>query len=355
MFALRPDTIQVNDVVLSSDKGLLRGAIRWFTKSDFSHAGIVTRPGMLLEATLSGVQRRSVAGIKAGKREWLRVLRPVPRAHGQALSEVIEELFAHPYDHLGALGSKWHFLSLANRRGTFCSKLIAVGFEKVGRPLFSDLDPSVITPGMLARSSEFSDVTGACVAELDAAHEAGLQVIAIDARREPRIEIELLRRIFRMIKAGVSYKTLPTNIASTPEVLGWLSVQDAKDSRMRKADETIANVLRYGGYVAFYKGISRKLLADARLLNSAVTTVPLDVSAPELLANLRSQLPSASAALNAKRDARQKFIALHKRTQFETFFVLAQLYLLMEEASLARVTSLNLLISTLAEPHQKLF
>lgn len=353
MFVLLTGAIQVNDVVLSSDNGWLRAAIRGLTKSDFSHAAIVTRPGMLLEATLSGVQRRSVAGIKAGKREWLKVLRPVPSSQGQVLSEVIEELFAHPYDHLGALGSKWHFLSLAGRRGTFCSKLIAVGFTKVGRPLFPDLAPSDITPGMLARSSEFIDVTRDCVAELDECHADGLQVAAINARKEPGLEVEMLRRTLKMIKAGVSYKTLPSDIASTPEVLEWLSVQDAKDSRVRKADETIANVLKYGGYVTFYEEISRKLLADSCLLNSAAATAPPDACDPELLANLRSQLPSASAALTAKQDALQKFNALHKGTQFQTFFVLAQLYLLMEQASITRVTSLNRLITLFSQANQK--
>src|SRR5436190_15309920 len=114
IFALQPGTIRIDDIVLTSDFGAIPLGIRRFTRSDFSHAALCTRPDMLFEAVREGVMRRSVLGTLAPCQEWIRVLRPkkalAPNQHGLRVADYAEALYGRAYSRRGATASRFSLL-----------------------------------------------------------------------------------------------------------------------------------------------------------------------------------------------------------------------------------------------------
>lgn len=111
IYSLIPDEVYVGDVVLSAGSGIISWGIRKSTGSEFSHAALCTRPGMLLEAVAHGVMRRSVLATYVSRRKWIKVLRPnfsvVDQDTGRSLAHCAEALYGRGYSGRGAVASRF--------------------------------------------------------------------------------------------------------------------------------------------------------------------------------------------------------------------------------------------------------
>lgn len=247
IFALRPDSILVGDIILTSAAAVISYAIRRFTESDLSHAAICTRPGMLLEATGTGVLRRSAIGTYATRIDWIRVLRPkkplAPNVHGLGIAECAESIYGHEYSVRGALACHFPVFGGSEDGGVFCSQLVAQAYLLYGLPLLLGKSPSQINPGMLLKSSELSDVTNSCIRRLGSVSDADVYKLVVETATQelPIVEMRMNRRAFDAIQERLGGR-LPEQVQSLPELIIWLSASSSSDV-VKRSDPVILEIL----------------------------------------------------------------------------------------------------------------
>lgn len=205
IYALNPMQIEVNDVVLLSRAGLTSWAIRNRTHSDFSHAALCTRDGMLIEAMPQGVMHRSVIGTYATRPEWIKVLRTkIPlglSAEAQPLTFYAERLYGRAYSKIRAGTSIIGWIDIPDDGSTFCSRVIAEAFCDFGMDILPGTKLSKITPAMLLKSRELKDVTRQCIRKLGSETDRHLfdEVVETASQQSPGDEMEMNRRVFDSI------------------------------------------------------------------------------------------------------------------------------------------------------------
>ncbi len=347
IYALDPRQVQVNDVVLTSQGGIASALIRAVTRSDFSHAAIVTRPGSLIEAVMRGVVRRSLWGIWTVRSEWIRVLRPptgvaLLSATGQTLADVAEEGFANPYSLIGAVGTKLTVLNAFRSQGLFCSELVAAAFFRCGYAVTPGA-PHTVTPGLLKSAGKLRDVTASCVRTLRKSQPDWQLTLDVSKMDHPMEEARMLRRTFRALKAGLSLRLLPRELESTPAIIGWLLSLDRRQPEVATADVTASRVLEYGEYVRWYLKISERDNLGAAGSLGALLAIPTALRGTKQI--WIQQLQPAVAALTDRTSHAQFFDVLFVRRKMQTARVLGDMYRSMEQDLLTRVRVLKLLIA----------
>lgn len=136
-------------IVLFRGRGIISALIRWQTRSDYSHAGILMPDGRIIEAWQGkGVRVKWLS-------DWCDV--DLFGVHGmtpeqwQAAIGYCKAQIGKKYDYRGV----FRFLSRrkvpADDRW-FCSELVAKALEVAGVKLFNYIDASEIAPGMIACS-----------------------------------------------------------------------------------------------------------------------------------------------------------------------------------------------------------
>lgn len=347
IYALDPAQLQINDVVLTSQRGVFSALIRAVTRSKFSHAAVVTRHGSLIEAVMRGVVRRSLVGVWTSRREWICVFRPpsgvaLVSPDRQSMSTVAEEGFANPYSLLGAAGTKLTWLKALRGQGYFCSELVAVAFAKCGYPVAREA-PHAVNPELLRSAGYLDDVTASCVRILERPQEDWRLVLDVSKVDHPAGEARMLRRTFRALKAGLSLRLLPKELQSTPAIIGWLMCQDTTQPGVAIADATVSRVLEYGGYTRWFTDLStRDILGAAVELSALLTT-------PAMLKGTRQfwlqQLASAMTAQYERGSLAKSFHNLFLLNKMETARVLYEMYCSMEQDAVKRVQVLHDLVA----------
>lgn len=309
--ALDPSKMKVGDIVLLSGRGVASWAIRMGTASDFSHAALLTQPGMLLEAQPEGVRRRSPWGTYAIRREWICVLRPTfsvdTNERGLSLSQCAETRYGWAYSKVRAIGSPWP--TAANSAGwldgTFCSELVARAFADYGVDLLPEVKCAEITPGKLTESKLLSNVTGECVRVLHPVRDANEFTLAtkVHDRGEPREDMEVERQCLEAIRAS---QALPPTIRSLHDAFAWLAQLDLSVKDNTKIDARFLQVLDREGYFEFYESVAREIgfgarpfleaLAAAQNLDSTSLTKEISM----LLSDLEKMLPTFEQSFNAR-------------------------------------------------------
>lgn len=136
-------------ILLFRGRGFISAAIRWQTRSEYSHAAFLLPCGRVLEAWQG-------AGVRI---KWMRDWEGVETfgVHGMTVGQWEKAInFAKAqigkrYDYRGV------FRFLSRRKVPvddrwFCSELVARSLEVAGVKLFRDLDASEVAPGMIHRS-----------------------------------------------------------------------------------------------------------------------------------------------------------------------------------------------------------
>jgi len=138
-------------ILLFRGRGLISAAIRWQTRSRYSHAAI------LLPDERTIVEAWPGAGVRVKTvTDWSGIDRfqvCVDDINTEALKIFLKEQVGMGYDYKGVL----RFLSRHSdadqeRKRWFCSELVYTAFERLGILLFRDTRAWEVSPGMLARS-----------------------------------------------------------------------------------------------------------------------------------------------------------------------------------------------------------
>lgn len=314
IYALETNSLQVGDIVLISQKGLTSWAIRTGTRSKVSHAAVLTRPGILLEAQPEGVRRRSTLGTFATKRKWITVLRPTfqvaRNAQGISLAYCAETRYGWAYSKIRAIGSPWPQLSelVGWVDGTFCSELVALAYADYGVDLLPGLQRSAITPGKLKKSKLLTDVTDSCIRILHPIQnvDAYNMAIRIDVRDEPKQDMELERSCFAKIRASQS---IPPEVRSLHGSFEWLASLDMKTQGDAEIDAQILKILEREGYLKFYEdqalqlGLGTKPFSDAIKVARKLKATSFTAETNAFLLDLQSMLPAFEEHFNARVDS----------------------------------------------------
>lgn len=140
-------------IVFYRGTSMLSRAIRWFTRSHYSHVAYEQSNGNLIEAWTHGV--RMVADYAtdhtAGTAvEWYRVEGVTPEQRERAETFMRKQL-GKKYDVRGILGFLRH-RDIENQERWFCSELVFEAFRQAGVELLARVPAFKVSPGDLNQS-----------------------------------------------------------------------------------------------------------------------------------------------------------------------------------------------------------
>ena len=334
IFALNPEFVQVDDIVLTSGDGVIPFGIRMFTSSDLSHVALCTRPGMLFEAVMGGVLRRSIIGTFAVRAEWIKVLRPKtplpPNSSGLRVANYAECMYGRAYSVFGAIASRFGTFSAADNGSVFCSHVVAQAFAEYGVDLLPGKQPSKIFPSMFLESSMLTDVSDICIRRLGSISNADLykEVIATAEIDLPGDEMQMNRRVFDVIKSMLGQK-LPQNIFSLSDLWDWLS--EGSDAA-KEADSIIFDILQSEGFVAWYADWNVDVQSQTNFISSAANLIEIashEQMTPEIssaIQDFAEILPLSKASLDGRRSTLEKYERLSQTTGLKTIQYFHQKY-----------------------------
>jgi len=338
IYALCPDKIQVNDIVLTAQCGGVSELVRYLTNSDYSHASLCTRPGMLIEAVQVGVLRSSVIETFAERKEWIKVLRPKTvlkeNKDGYTVSYYAEKNYGHSYALKGAIGSRFDKIHLNSEKGIFCSQLIAKAYKEYGLDLLPSTPHAKVYPALLLKSEELIDVSEVCIRKIDLNSSPMVHHIATASSEIVfnEVEIKMNRRILKDIKRRLNRK-IPANINSLSEVFMWLAVCTDIQGVF---DYEIGNALSAGGYFKWYEALFADMKRSVRELGSATNYINELVDnghSPEimndayaLLPSLKEAMISSEESINSRKSYCEHLVAVYSKKPIHVFKTLNNLH-----------------------------
>jgi hypothetical protein len=161
-YIINAEALLPGDIIFSTERAAQSFAIRKATQSPYSHAAIYLGHSQYAEAVGLGVRVRAVSTIL---KEHIKVTRlaadsaPDPVALAARAAENVNYYLHSPYWRKGALLSIFRNAKVDERRSLFCSHLVARVYADAGFDVIDDREPFKITPGDLAESTKFRDVT----------------------------------------------------------------------------------------------------------------------------------------------------------------------------------------------------
>ena len=157
--------IHTGDILFFSERGIIPSLIRFFTKSKYSHVGVVVKilpehdAVLVAEALLDGfvINKREMSEIRQNVRVG-RVFAELSRTRRNLFRSEVIKLMGTKYD-FKALFVILKRLFIRGRRITsyndlmriICTEAIHILYEKMGAKL-STINPAVLTPKDLSRS-----------------------------------------------------------------------------------------------------------------------------------------------------------------------------------------------------------
>lgn len=152
-------------IVLYKGKSRLSRAIRWWTRTEFSHVGVERANGNFLEAWTHGV--RMVADYATDHArgtpvEWYRIEGAKP-AQREAMERFIVSQLGKPYDYRGLFGFISRKDYTDNPDKWFCSELVFQACKVAGIDLLARVPAYKVSPGAIWTSPRLVLVkTGVC-------------------------------------------------------------------------------------------------------------------------------------------------------------------------------------------------
>ena len=143
-----------NLIALHSARGLISSAIRWQTRSGFSHASLYRHGAGVVESR-EGHGVRAMDKLELGDNETIELFRVVGVDYAQekAAWEFAQAQIGKPYDWTMVL----RFVSRrqesrASSGKWFCSELVYAAYRHAGIDLLRDTEPWEVSPGLLGKS-----------------------------------------------------------------------------------------------------------------------------------------------------------------------------------------------------------
>jgi hypothetical protein len=349
IYALDPAQIRVNDIVLTSRAHLVASIVRARTSSNFSHAALCTRPGMLFEAVPGGVMRRSVIGTYVTHPEWVKVLRPRHalgvNSHGLQVAQYAERMYGRAYSIVRAVASVVDWIDIADDGSVFCSRVIAEAFRDYGVDLLPGTHPSKVYPSMLVDSMLLVDVSDTSVRTLGSKSQSHLfeEVVATAAEELPGDEMQMNRQVFTAIRRSLGNR-FPSVVVSLPELWDWLA---ANSERARAVDPEILATLQSQGFVDWYKGWAEDVEGKAQLfeniagLAERASKEPMPPDMDEFVQQYGEYLALSETSLLGRKDTMERFARMATETGLSTLIYFSDKYR-REHAIFSRLHRANL-------------
>lgn len=334
IYALDPPKIKVNDIVLlSSDEWGSRLA-RLGTRSDYGHAALCTRPGMLFEAVPAGVMRRSVIGTFATRIEWIKVLRPRrplgANAQGLQVAGYAERMYGRSYSLRGAALSVTG-INISDNGSVFCSRVIAEAYHDYGIDLIPGKYPAKVYPSMLLQSPALIDVTDQSIRKLGSETHRHLfeETISVADQDLPGDEMQMNRRVFKEIRRKLG-GALPHVALTLPDLWKWLATNAPG---ARAADAAIFEILHREGFVDWYAGWAQDVADHARLFENIANLAeraglgPMTPDVEEFIRQIQEYLALDDTSVGARRETRDEFAQMAERAPLSCLIYLRDKYL----------------------------
>ncbi|MGH6857042.1 MAG: YiiX/YebB-like N1pC/P60 family cysteine hydrolase [Methylocella sp.] len=217
VYSFSPSALCPADVLLfSRAKAINHKVIKIATASNYAHAALYYGDGMILEAILGGVIRRSIIWDFYPTKDDLKVLRlkkeiqsHVEKDFAQKIIKKAELYINHPYSLSGALASVFRDIRIEDKGRFFCSHLIAESYAAAGLQITPAVPNEKVHPGLIERSNIFDPV------------EEAVQVVTMKKSASPRpgfskepyflIESRKFQAIHRAVserleKEGISFR-----------------------------------------------------------------------------------------------------------------------------------------------------
>ena len=233
------------DIVLTTDlHALVSKTIRIATRSSFSHAIIVTRPPLGVEALGVGVVRVNLRGLVVSNRNSVRVLRLSGDQYHltrRGAAEYAENQVLALYALKDAIFSILPVALPKEGDAFFCSNLVAEAYEQAGKKI-TNKAPKNTTPEDLLKSTPnvLTDVTRECLVEATPiAIATAVGILDDDRPKSPHHhEVEKKREVLDRVKPLLSKYALSAR--DYEDLLMCLA--KAADSKQRWVDEIDAMV-----------------------------------------------------------------------------------------------------------------
>jgi hypothetical protein len=362
IYALDPAKIKVNDIILISDDEWGSKLSRFGSQSDYGHVALCTRPGMLFEAVLTGVMRRSVIGTFATRSDWIRVLRPREtlgaNAQGLEVAYYAERMYGRPYSLIRAGFSVIDRINISDNGSTFCSRVVAEAYHDYGIDLVPGKLPSKVHPSMLLKSPALCDVTEQSIRKLGSVSHRHLfeEIVSIADQESPGDEMQMNRRVFKAIRRKLG-AALPRPVLTLPDLWKWLAT-DAPEARA--ADATILEVLNREGFVDWYASWAQGVADQAQLFENIAKLAeragfgPMTPDLELFSQQIREYLALDDTSLTARAATRDEFAQLAGHAPLSCLVYLRDKYLreytLFERLNIANKRLLGAVIKATLPP-----
>jgi hypothetical protein len=203
---------------------------------------------MFIEAIGPGVCRLAISQTGARDSENVRLLRldeqKVSQAEekAQAAAKRGEHYLLRGYSLAGAAGVKLHLLQNPERRGLFCSQLVARAYEETGTQLLPGKTPQQISPGDLLSSPLLKDVTSGVVRALVTDLPPAFYLDDGSAGLRPH-QWEVKTKLEIIHSKRVRKALIPLKLKEAPASFSELELVLAK-SRSKALDEAVVSGLK---------------------------------------------------------------------------------------------------------------
>ncbi len=159
-----PDRILPGDILLSAvQDGKNSKAIRFVTKSDFSHVAMCSEHGFIVEAVGTGLRRVNLRRIGVRDLSNISLMRLGNttenfQAIASAAAKEVQLYVTRNYWISGALTSILNVRKVKNTTSFFCSHLVAHAYQSAGFDLVADISPENVTPEAISNSPALVEV-----------------------------------------------------------------------------------------------------------------------------------------------------------------------------------------------------
>lgn len=238
-------------LLFSRAKAISHGVIRSVTASNYAHAALYYGDGMILEAILGGVIKRSITWDVYPTKDKLKVLRIKKELQSRLEKDFAQtiiaraELYIHnPYSLSGALASVFRAIPIEDKGRFFCSHLVAESYAAAGLEITLAVPGEKVHPGLIERSDIFDPV------------EQAVQIVSMKKSAAPRpgfnkepyflIESRKFQAIHRVVsdrleKEGIR---LRNDNPLSQNVLSWIALLQKKSGLIAdKIDDAICRAV----------------------------------------------------------------------------------------------------------------
>jgi uncharacterized protein YycO len=320
-YNLNVDALRPGDVIFSTERAAESFAIRTATGSPYSHAAIYLGHAQYAEAVGLGVRVRAVSTIVKERVKVIRLKRnAVPDAQTVAARAADKvNIYLHsPYWTKGAILSIFRDAQVEERRSLFCSHLVAKVYADVGVEVIDGYEPLKVTPGDLANSIKFEDVTKQILVPAQAVVEE-----VLDPKFTTLSDFETLRIEGMYAELAPFFEKRGLPVPPSWDLMVLLMARLPDRAAQRALDLEIIGSMQRNKYLDLpTDGIAATIAPLEAYIEQKTYETLSKVAVESELRSLRQNLPALKMMLDNDKDNSKVYGQFHRKTRLNTYQVL---------------------------------